>query len=153
MERIARAFLIATGLLYTFLLFYAYAYFADLSYVRLKLAGEFFQITNNTFFYIGLSIPMVTSLICIFLANLLKKQPVGSEHYFKNEKARKTLYSWSISLGGAFHLFYAALLTIIIFVNNEEGLQQAGYVPLLIASLAIIAFWIIWLPLILRKNN
>ena len=153
MERIARAFLIATGLLYTILLFYAYAYFADLSYVRLKLAGEFFQISSNTFFYTGLIIPMITSIICVILGYLLKKQQVGAQFYFKNEKAQQTLYSWSISLGGAFHLFYASLLTIIIFVNNEEGLQQSGYVPLLLGSLAVIAFWIIWLPLILRKNK
>ncbi len=153
MERIARAFLIATGLIYTALLFYAYAYFADLSFVRLKLAGEYYQITNDTFFYTGLIIPMISTIICVILANLLKNQPVGSISYFKSEKARTTLYSWSISLGGAFHLFYASLLTIIIFVNNEEGLQQSGYIPLLFLSLAIIAFWIIWLPLILRKNK
>lgn len=153
MERISRAFLIGTGLAYTVLLFYAYAYFADLSYVRIKLAGEFYQISNDAFFYTGLIIPMITTIVCVILANLLKKQPIGTQFYFKNEKAKKTLYSWSISLGGAFHLFYAALLTIVIFVNNEEGLQQTGYIPLLYLSLAIILFWIIWLPLILRKNK
>ncbi len=153
MERIARAFLFATGLIYTALLFYAYAYFADLSYVKLKLGDEYYQFTNNTFFYTGLILPMISTIICVVLGGLLKKQSVGPKHYFNNERAQIMLYSWSISLGGAFHLFYATLLTIVIFINNEEGFQQSGYVPLLFTSLAIIVFWVIWLPLILRKNK
>ncbi len=153
MERIARAFLVATGLAYTVLLFYAYAYFADTSFVRVKITKEFYQISNNTFFYMGLIIPAIVIIICLILSYIIKNQPVSSKTYFKNEKAKRSLYSWSVSLAGAFNLFFAALLTVIIFINNEEGMQQNGYVPLLIGSLLIIVFWIIWLPQILIKNK
>ncbi|MBK6264319.1 hypothetical protein JKA74_04665 [Marivirga sp. S37H4] len=153
MERIARAFLLATGLAYTVLLFYAYAYFADASYVRLKITDEFYEISNNTFFYTGLILPAIVILVCYMLATIIKKQPISPSSYFKNENSRKSLYSWSISLAGAFNLFFASLLTVVIFINNEEGLQQNGYVPLLIVSLLIIVFWILWLPLILIKNK
>lgn len=153
MERIARAFLAFTGFGYVVLLFYAYAYFADAESVRINMDGEIYRFSNNTFFYTGLIIPAIIIIVCYSLGNLIKKQPVSSTSYFKNEKAKNSLYSWSISIAGAFNLFFSALLTVIIFTNNEEGFQHNGYVPLLVASLVIILFWIIWLPMILRKNK
>ncbi|PTB96706.1 hypothetical protein C9994_06165 [Marivirga lumbricoides] len=153
MERIARAFLAFTGFGYVVLLFYAYAYFADETVVRLNLDSEVYKFSNNTLFYTGLVIPAVIIIVCYSLGNLIKKQSVSSNSYFKNEKAQRSLYSWSVSLAGAFNLFFSALLTAIIFTNNQEGFQQNGYIPLLVGSLVIILFWIIWLPLILRKNK
>lgn len=153
MERIARAFLAFTGFGYVVLLFYAYAYFADTASVRINMDGEIYQINSNTLFYTGLAIPTIIILVCFALGNLIKKQPISTNSYFKNEKAKISLYSWSVSIAGAFNLFFSALLTVIIFTNNEEGFQQNGYVPLLVGSLLIILFWIIWLPLILRKNK
>ncbi|WKV11543.1 hypothetical protein [Marivirga harenae] len=153
MERISRAFLIGTSLAYLAVLFYTYAYFAELSSVKIKVLDNQIQFSNNTLFYSGLIIPTVIVLICVALAVVINSQPIGSNFYFKQEKARNTLASWARSLAGAFNLFFASLLTVFIFVNNEDGLTQTGYLPLLIGSLLLIFFWVLWLPFILRRNK
>jgi hypothetical protein len=153
MERISRAFLIGTSIAYLAVLFYTYAYFAELSVVKIKLLDNQIQFSNNTLFYTGLIIPIIIVLICVALAIVIKSQPFGPNFYFKNEKARNTLASWARSLAGTFNLFFASLLTVFIFVNNEEGLTQSGYLPLIIVSLLVIFFWVLWLPFILRRNK
>lgn len=153
MDRISRAFLIGTSIAYLAVLFYTYAYFAELSVVKIKLLGNQIQFSNNTLFYSGLIIPIIIVLICVALAVVIKSQPIGPKFYFKNEKARNTLASWARSLAGAFNLFFASLLTVFIFVNNEEGLSTSGYLPLIIVSLLMIFFWVLWLPFILRRNK
>ena len=153
MDRISRAFLIGTSIAYLAVLFYTYAYFAELSVVKIKLLDNQIQFSNNTLFYTGLIIPIIIVLICVALAIVIKSQPIGSKFYFKNEKARNTLASWARSLAGTFNLFFASLLTVFIFVNNEEGLTQSGYLTLIIVSLLIIFFWVLWLPFILRRNK
>ncbi|WKK80462.1 hypothetical protein [Marivirga arenosa] len=153
MERISRAFLIVTSIGYTAVLFYTYAYFAELSYVNIKLLDNQIQFSNNTLFYSGLIIPLIIVLICVALAFLIKSQAVGSQYYFKNERTRNTLASWARSLAGTFNLFFASILTVFIFVNNEEGLTQSGYLPLVIFSMFLVFFWVLWLPFILRRNK
>lgn len=153
MERISKAFLIVTSIGYTAVLFYTYAYFAELSFVNIRLLDNQIQFSNNTLFYTGLIIPLIIVLICVALATIIKSQPFGPAFYFKNEKTRNTLASWARSLAGTFNLFFASLLTVFIFVNNEEGLTQSGYLPLVIASIILILFWVIWLPFILRRNK
>lgn len=153
MERIARAFLIFSSVAYTAILFYTYAYFAELSLVKLKLLGITYEFSNNTFFYTALFTPIFFILICIALASLLIKQPFGEQYYFKTERVRNRLYGWAISLGGALNLFFISLLTVLIFTNNEEGLNQNGYIPLVVGSMLVVLFWLIWLPFILSKNK
>jgi hypothetical protein len=153
MERISRAFLVGTSIAYTAVLFYTYAYFAESSTVKIKLLDNQVQFSNNTLFYSGLIIPLIIVLICVALAVVIKSQPIGSNFYFKNEKARNTLASWARSLAGSFNLFFASLLTVLIFINNEEGMAQSGYLPLVVISLLIISFWVLWLPFILRRNK
>ncbi|WKK73959.1 hypothetical protein QYS49_19215 [Marivirga salinae] len=153
MDRISRAFLIGTSIAYLAVLFYTYAYFAELSIVKIKVLNNQIQFSNNTLFYTGLIIPIVIVLICVALTVVIKSQPIGPKFYFKNEKVRNTLASWARSLAGAFNLFFASLLTVFIFINNEEGLTQNGYLPLIIISLLMIFFWVLWLPFILRRNK
>jgi len=153
MERISGAFLVGTSIAYTAVLFYTYAYFAELSVVKIRLLENQIQFSNNTLFYTGLIVPTIIVLICVALAVVIKSQPFGPKFYFKNEKVRNTLASWSRSLAGTFNLFFASLLTVFIFVNNEEGMTQSGYLPLIIVSLLIIFFWVLWLPFILRRNK
>lgn len=153
MEKISRTFLVGTGIAYAVVLFYTYAHFAEASVVSIKLLGNQIQFSNNTLFYTGLIIPLITLLICVAFAVIIKSQPFGPTLYFKNEKARNTLASWARSLGGTFNLFFASLITIFLFMSNEEGWAQKGYIPLLILSLLIIFFWVLWLPFILRKNK
>jgi hypothetical protein len=153
MDRISRAFLVGTSIAYLAVLFYTYAYFAELSIVKIRLLDNQIQFSNNTLFYSGLIIPIIIVLICVALAVVIKSQPFGPKFYFKNEKVRNTLANWARSLAGTFNLFFASLLTVFIFVNNEEGLTQSGYLPLIIASLLFISFWLLWLPFILRRNK
>lgn len=153
MERIARAFLIASSVAYTVILFYTYAYFAELSLVKLNLLGNTYEFSNNTFFYTALIIPLFFILICIALASLIIKQPFGGSYFFKTERVRNRMYGWAVSLGGALNLFFASLLTVLIFTNNEEGLNQNGYIPLVVASMLVVLFWLFWLPFILSKNK
>ncbi|SMG11780.1 hypothetical protein SAMN05661096_00442 [Marivirga sericea] len=153
MDRISRAFLIGTSIAYIAVLFYTYAYFAELSVVKIKLLDNQIQFSNNTLFYTGLIIPIVIVLICVALAVVIKSQPIGPKFYFKNEKVKNTLASWARSLAGTFNLFFASLLTVFIFVNNEEGMTQSGYLPLVIVSILVIFFWVLWLPFILRRNK
>jgi len=153
MERISRAFLVGTSVAYLAVLFYTYAYFAELSAVKIKLLSNQVQFSNDTLFYAGLIIPTIIVLICVALAVVIRSQPFGDKFYFKREKSRNFLASWSRSLAGVFNLFFASILSVFIFVNNEEGVTQSGYLPLVIISLLFILSWIIWLPFILRTNK
>ena len=68
-------FLVGTSIAYLAVLFYTYAYFAELSVVKIKLLDNQIQFSNNTLFYTGLIIPTIIVLICVALAVVLKSQP------------------------------------------------------------------------------
>jgi len=153
MKRLAKAFLIFTSLAYTVFLFYVYAYFADQPKIYLDFLELSLSFTNNTLFYTGIAVPLTVVVLCFIFSNAVKKQSVGQAHYFKTERAQLALSSWSLSFAGAFNLFSAAVLSIILFANNEEGITKSGFAPFLIIGAGLLITWIIWLPIIFLRNK
>jgi hypothetical protein len=58
-----------------------------------------------------------------------------------------------MSMAGIFNLFAAAVVSIVLFSNNEEGLTRTGYAPFLFIGVILLSVWIILLPVILFKNK
>ncbi|MFQ3212588.1 MAG: hypothetical protein ACI9XJ_002044 [Marivirga sp.] len=92
-------------------------------------------------------------LIVVWLSNLVKVQPIGGRYYLKNEITKIRLSSWSLSIGGVFNLFSSAILSVILFTNNEEGITQNGFLPFVVIGVILIIVWVIFLPFILLKNK
>ena len=153
MKRLSKAFLIFTSILYTAFLLYVYAYFAEQPAIYLQLSENTISFTNNTLFYIGVLIPMLLALLGVLFSSIIRKQPVGKSAFFKSEDSKMKLSSWSIGTGGVVNLFCAALLSVVLFSNNEEGLTQNGFLPFIVLGILFILIWILWLPLILINNK
>ncbi len=153
MERLAKAFLVLTSVFYTVFLFYVYAYFADQTSIYLQLYNQVISFTNNALFYTGIIIPSLVIIGCYVLAGIIDKQPLGSSHFIKQAKVKTQLCSWSISFAAVFNLFASAILSIILFSNNEEGVTRNGFAPFLIVGVALLVVWVLWLPIILLRNK
>jgi hypothetical protein len=153
MRRLAKAFLIISSLGYTSFLFYVYAYFADQPRIYVRFLNNELSFTSNTLFYTGIIVPIIVVLVCVLLASVIDKQPVGVRLYLKHAKVKDQLFSWSMSMAGIFNLFAAAVVSIVLFSNNEEGLTRTGYAPFLFIGVILLSVWIILLPVILFKNK
>jgi hypothetical protein len=153
MRRLAKAFLIISSLGYTSFLFYVYAYFADQPRIYVRFLNNELSFTSNTLFYTGIIVPIIVVLVCVLLASVIDKQPVGVSLYLKHAKVKDQLFSWSMSMAGIFNLFAAAVVSIVLFSNNEEGLTRTGYAPFLFIGVILLSVWIILLPVILFKNK
>jgi len=153
MRRLAKAFLIVSSLGYTTFLFYVYAYFADQPRIYVRFFNDELSFTSNTLFYTGIIIPIVVVLACILLAGVIDKQAVGNKLYLKSTRIKEQLFSWSMSMAGIFNLFAAAVVSIVLFSNNDEGLTRTGYAPFLFAGVILLFVWIVLLPLILFRNK
>lgn len=153
MKRLSKVFLVFSSILYTVFLFYVYSYFADQNLIYLNIFNDTISFSSNNLFYIGLAIPLVVILVCLVLAYVVNRQVIGPKNYFKNENAKISLNSWANSMGGIFNVFAGAVLSVILFANNEEGLTKNGFLPFVFVGLGLILIWVIWLPIILFKNK
>lgn len=153
MRRLSKAFLVFTSLLYTAFLFYVYAYFKEQELIYVAWSDNTFALNNNTLFYGGLIIPFIVALLGIVLAKIVDRQNSGTGFYLKSDHIKTRLSGWALGIGGVFNLFAAAILSIIFFSNNDEGVTLSGYVPFVVASLGLLIIWLLWLPIILLKNK